>query len=92
VLVGGAALLALELIERPTEDLDFFTDDPTRIADAVNALVAVAGRNGWLVEPLRSTPTFHRLQWTCNDETVRVDVASTHRRACHDRRSSRSDA
>ena len=24
VVVGGAALLALELIDRPTEDLDFF--------------------------------------------------------------------
>jgi Nucleotidyl transferase AbiEii toxin, Type IV TA system len=40
VLVGGAALLALELIDRPTEDLDFFTDDPTRIANAVKELSA----------------------------------------------------
>ncbi len=75
VLVGGAALLALDLIERPTEDLDFFTDDPTRIADAANALVDVARRNGWGVEPIRSTPTFHRLELTCDAETVRVDIA-----------------
>jgi len=75
VLVGGAALLALKLIERPTEDLDFFTDDPTRIASAANALVVVAGRNGWGVELIRSTPTFHRLELTCDDETVRVDIA-----------------
>ena len=38
VLVGGAALLALDLIERPTEDLDFFTDDPTQIADLARAV------------------------------------------------------
>jgi Nucleotidyl transferase AbiEii toxin, Type IV TA system len=75
VLVGGAALLALELIDRPTEDLDFFTDDPARIANAVEALVDVADRNGWRVETIRSTPTFHRLELNCEDETVRVDIA-----------------
>ena len=46
VVVGGAALLALELIDRPTEDLDFVTDDPTRISDAVAALIEGAGRTG----------------------------------------------
>jgi hypothetical protein len=54
---------------------DFFTDDPTRLASAVNALVVVAGRNGWGVELIRSTPTFHRLELTCDDETVHVDIA-----------------
>ncbi len=41
----------------------------------MSALVTVAGRNGWGVEVLRSTPTFHRLELTCDVETVRVDVA-----------------
>ena len=39
-------LLALEPIDRPTEDLDFVTDDPTRISDAVAALIEGAGRTG----------------------------------------------
>lgn len=75
VIVGGAALLALELIDRPTEDLDFFTDDPTRIASAVEALVEVGTRNGWGVVVIRSTPTFHRLEMDCDGDVVRVDVA-----------------
>ena len=75
VVVGGAALLALRLIDRPTEDLDFFTDDPTRISDAATALIATAGRNGWPVEIVRSTATFHRMELTVNRETVRVDIA-----------------
>lgn len=48
---------------------------PARLDNAGNALVAVAGRNGWGVEPIRSTPTFHRLELTCHDENVRVDIA-----------------
>ena len=75
VVVGGAALLALSLIDRPTEDLDFFTDDPTRISDAVTALIATAGSNGWPVEIVRSTATFHRMELTVDRETVLVDLA-----------------
>ena len=75
VVVGGAALLALRLIDRPTEDLDFFTDDPTRISDAATALIATAGRNGWPVRIVRSTATFHRMELTVDRETVRVDIA-----------------
>ena len=75
VVVGGAALLALELIDRPTEDLDFFTDDPTRISNAATALIATAGRNGWPVETIRSTATFQRMELTVDGETVRVDIA-----------------
>ena len=36
VVVGGAALLAL--IDRLTEDLDFFTNDSKRIINAANSL------------------------------------------------------
>ena len=75
VVVGGAALLALKLIDRPTEDLDFFTDDPTRISDAATALIATAGSNGWPVEIVRSTATFHRMELTVDREIVRVDIA-----------------
>lgn len=42
VIVGGAALLSLELIDRPTEDLDFFTDDATRVNAAAAALAKTA--------------------------------------------------
>ena len=75
VVVGGAALLALKLIDRPTEDLDFFTDDPTRISNAATALIATAERNGWSVEIVRSTATFQRMELTVDGEPVRVDLA-----------------
>ena len=75
LVVGGAALLALNLIDRPTEDLDFFTDDPTRITNAATALIATAERNAWSVEVVRSTTTFHRMELMVEGETVRVDIA-----------------
>ena len=59
----------------PTEDLDFFTDDPTRISNAATALIVSAERNEWYVEVLRSTATFHRMELTVDGETVRVDIA-----------------
>ena len=75
VIVGGVALIALELIDRPTDDLDFSTDDPTRISNAATALIVTAGRNGWPVETIRSTATFQRMKLTVDGETVRVDIA-----------------
>ena len=38
-------------------------------------MIATAGRNGWSVEIVRSTATFHRMELTVDRETVRVDIA-----------------
>ena len=44
VIVGGAALHCLELIDRLTEDLAFFTEGATRVRVAGSALTVAADR------------------------------------------------
>ena len=75
VVVGGAALITLELVDRLTEDLDFFVAIPGRVAVASKALIDVAELRGWSVVVLRDTDSFQRLEIVCDDELVRVDLA-----------------
>ena len=53
VLVGGAALITLELVDRQTEDLDFFVPIPGRVTAASQALCAAVKLRGWSVAGLR---------------------------------------
>ncbi len=47
LVAGGAALLASELIARPTEDLDLFASSPkTSVAEAKRALVDALEQTG----------------------------------------------
>jgi Nucleotidyl transferase AbiEii toxin, Type IV TA system len=75
VVVGGAALITLELVDRVTEDLDFFVSIPGRVAVASKALIEAAELRGWRVVVLRDTDSFQRLEIACDDEFVRVDLA-----------------
>ncbi len=75
VVVGGAALITLELVDRLTEDLDFFVSIPGRVAIASKALMEVAELRGWSVAVVRDTDSFQRLEIVCDDELVRVDLA-----------------
>jgi predicted nucleotidyltransferase component of viral defense system len=75
VLVGGAALIVLDLVDRLTEDLDFFVSQPGRVVLASRALIEVAANRGWAVSVLRQSDTFWRLEIVCDGEVVRVDLA-----------------
>lgn len=76
VVTGGAALLAFELITRPTADLDFFTHIPTEsVAPARDAFLESAGKQGWQVSVKRDYPTFCRLLVTDRRREVIVDLA-----------------
>jgi Nucleotidyl transferase AbiEii toxin, Type IV TA system len=75
VVVGGAALITLELVDRLTEDLDFFVSIPGRVTVATKALIEAAQIRGWQVTVLRDTESFQRLEVNCDDELVRVDLA-----------------
>lgn len=75
VLVGGAALISLHLVDRFTDDLDFFTDDPIRVGVVADAFQRSAHRSGWTVRMLRESPTFRRLTVTIDTESVQIDIA-----------------
>ncbi|GAB3997338.1 hypothetical protein GCM10029992_19920 [Glycomyces albus] len=76
VLAGGAALLAHELTERPTYDLDFFSSrGGETVSEARDAIERVAERRGWTVERIQDAPTFCRLQITGMDDRLIVDLA-----------------
>jgi hypothetical protein len=75
VVAGGAALLASELINRPTQDLDLFASAPVfRVTDAKEALVDAAVGRSWVVTVIHDTPTFCRLI-VAGDGEVLVDLA-----------------
>lgn len=62
LVAGGAALLARDLIARPTADLDLFTAAPTTsVTPAKNEFVEALDRHGWDVVIVQEAPTFARL-------------------------------
>lgn len=75
VLAGGAALLVHGISKRPTQDLDFFTNNPNyAIEDGLNSLIDLSDRLGWSVELVRSENSFRRVI-IHGDESLLVDLA-----------------
>lgn len=76
LVAGGAALAAVGLTERPTQDLDLFTA-PGRglVSDAAAALESAAADRGWAVRRIRAAQTFVRLGVSHDSESVLVDLA-----------------
>ncbi len=74
-LAGGAALILREVVQRETNDLDFFTPDPAVISAAAAALEQAAAKSGWDVDRIRSHPTFARLVVSTPDGEVVVEMA-----------------
>jgi len=75
VLAGGAALLVHGISKRPTQDLDFFTNNPNyAIEDGLNSLVNLANQQGWSIEIVRSENTFRRVI-IHGDDSLLVDLA-----------------
>lgn len=76
VVAGGAGLLASELINRPTEDLDLFTYSPVQtVTQARDTFLKALVRRGWTVTFLVDTRTFCRMHVIDRDEEVLVDLA-----------------
>lgn len=78
-LAGGAALIVTGIVQRPTEDLDFFAPHPQPIDQVLAALEAELSADGLRVTRLRSTSTFARLQIESATETTHIDLATDYR-------------
>ncbi len=79
-LAGGAALLALEVIHRPTKDIDAFREARPgsrlgTVFDATDALVKALEQQGWVVTVHRRHETFARLHVAGPLGGVEVDLA-----------------
>lgn len=73
---GGAALLASDLIARPTEDLDLFTAMPTMsVMPAEEAFAKALQERGYDVVVVQNSPTFCRLVVARAGEETLVDLA-----------------
>lgn len=76
VVAGGAALVASDLIRRPTQDLDLFTSAPAvSVTTAKESFLKALSRRGWTVTVIHDSPTFCRLIVTDRDDEVLVDLA-----------------
>lgn len=78
-LAGGGALIVTGIVQRPTEDLDFFAPHPQPIAPVLEALEAKLLAEGLRVTRLHSAETFARLQIESDSETTRIDFATDYR-------------
>ena len=55
-LAGGGAMLAHDLVDRPTQDVDLFTPDPAEVTRLADALAVALRTEGARVRP----PSFRR--------------------------------
>lgn len=75
-IAGGAGLIATELINRPTHDLDLFAHAPIRtVTRASGQFLTAAAAKGWTAIALVDTPTFYRVHVIGPDDEVLVDLA-----------------
>lgn len=76
VVAGGAALVALGLSTRPTQDLDVFTSPPTStVVPALRAFEALAVKRSWYVSIVTAEESFCRFVVDATNERVLVDLA-----------------
>ncbi|WP_310963894.1 nucleotidyl transferase AbiEii/AbiGii toxin family protein [Nocardioides terrisoli] len=76
LVAGGAALLASDLIARPTEDLDLFAGTPTTsVTPAKDAFAQALHNRGCAVVIVHDAPTFCRLVVERAGEQTLVDLA-----------------
>ncbi|MFZ2503288.1 MAG: nucleotidyl transferase AbiEii/AbiGii toxin family protein [Nocardioides sp.] len=76
LVAGGAALLASDLIDRPTEDLDLFAAIPTTsVTPAKDAFVSALREGDCGVDVIQDGPTFCRMIVTRAGEETLVDLA-----------------
>lgn len=76
LVAGGAALVASEMIVRPTEDIDLFTAAPTvSVSHAAHALISALEHGGYGVVVVQDVPTFCRLVVSRAGSETMVDLA-----------------
>lgn len=76
LVAGGAALLASDLIDRPTEDLDLFAATPTTsVTQAKDAYVRALQERDYDVVIVQDGPTFCRMIARRAGEETLVDLA-----------------
>lgn len=75
-LAGGGAMLAHDLVERPTQDVDLFTPELAEVARLADALTAALQAEGVEVRVDRRGPGFTRLAVKAADgQSVVVEIA-----------------
>jgi nucleotidyltransferase AbiEii toxin of type IV toxin-antitoxin system len=76
LLAGGSALLAFGLISRPTQDLDFFTNDRSVTPARDAFLAAIQAQSGWSFSLVHDSNTFCRIE-VCDgaNQKLLVDLA-----------------
>jgi len=75
-LAGGGAMLAHDLVDRPIQDVDLFTPDPSEVMQLADALAVALRGEGAQVNVDRREPGFTRLAVTVSDgRSVVVEVA-----------------
>ena len=79
-LAGGAALVALQVVDRATRDLDAFIGarsgaDPGSVETLASALTETLAAAGYTVEVVRRHPTFCRIVASRSGLTVEIDLA-----------------
>ncbi len=76
LVAGGAALLAVDLIDRPTEDLDLFASSPiTSVTAAKDEFVSALDERGYEVSIIQDGSTFCRVVVAMEEDAVLVDLA-----------------
>jgi hypothetical protein len=55
-LAGGGAMLAYDLVDRPTQDVDLFTPDPAEVTRLTDALAVALRTEGAQVRVSRRGP------------------------------------
>ena len=75
-LAGGAALIVSGIVNRVTEDLDFFLPHPRPVGGALGGLEEEMAAAGLQVDRLRGTETFARLRVESDADITYVDLAT----------------
>jgi hypothetical protein len=76
LVAGGAALLASDLITRPTEDLDLFASSPVvAVAHAQQELIEALEQRDHEVTLIQDSPAFCRMIVRRAEEEILVDLA-----------------
>lgn len=81
VLAGGNAISAHGIGNRPSEDIDLFTNrtDPEKFDDAVRAVITALESEQWSIETVTSVVCFAQIVATRGDQSVAVDLGVDYR-------------
>ncbi|MBA2529732.1 MAG: nucleotidyl transferase AbiEii/AbiGii toxin family protein, partial [Euzebyales bacterium] len=75
-MAGGAALIARGIVDRVTEDLDYFTDETSEaVSGLADAVEGAAAAEGLEVQVTQSGHGFVRLEIRAGRELCQVDLA-----------------